>query len=352
MASKIEWTEETWNPFVGCTPVSKGCDNCYAGREASGRLKNLPLYQGIAENGVFNGTVRLAPERLTQPLRWTRPRKVFVNSMSDLFHEGVPDAYIATIYAVMASTPQHTYQILTKRHGRMRALLRDECRCHAAGTHFKSAMEWAATPHNPDYVPGLKSGLFHRMIWPLPNVHLGVSVEDQRAAELRIGALIDTPAAVRWVSAEPLLGGVNLQKWLGSVAYPNTARGHGIGGQTISFGPGIDWVVAGGESGPNARPSHPGWFRSLREQCEIAGVPFLFKQHGEWVDPDMIDTAGMDDVAWNENGLTIWPDGRTSAGVGGTATDGSTTLWRVGKKRAGRVLDGRLHDGYPQAVAA
>jgi protein gp37 len=281
--TKISWTSTTWNPLVGCTPVSEGCDNCYAARVSAGpRLSRLPLYAGLAPGGVFSGEVRLAPDRLAQPLHWKRPRFVFVNSMSDLFHEAVPDEYIARVFAVMAATPQHTYQILTKRHGRMRSLLRDWCRCgggHTPGVHFRSAMSWAATPHNPSYVPGL-TDTYHTAAWPLPNVWIGVSVENQKWADVRIPALTDTPAAVRWLSCEPLLGPVNLG------GLPTYAR--------------IGWVVAGGETQTGARRADPEWFERIQQDCAEAGVPYHFKQTGsvlarEW---GLKSRAGSDPAEW------------------------------------------------------
>jgi len=188
--SSIEWTETTWNPLLGCSRVSPGCDHCYAINTATLRAGNphpkvSGAFAGLTERRDgrldWTGAVNLLPERLVQPLKWRKPRRIFVNSLSDLFHESVPDEYIARVFAVMAATPQHTYQILTKRHGRMRNLLRDECRCgggHAPGVHFRSSMVWAATPHSDSYVPGLpqiSKLLFGGSGWPLPNVWLGVS---------------------------------------------------------------------------------------------------------------------------------------------------------------------------------
>lgn len=202
--SKIEWTNSTWNPTSGCTKVSPGCDHCYA----------ETLTERFHGKGSF-AEVKFHEDRLEAPLRWRKPRRVFVNSMSDLFHDAVPNEFIARVWAVMAATPQHTYQILTKRHGRMRSLIRDECKCpggHQAGIHFRSKMSWAATKLNADYVPGLDSQQVYNARWPLPNVWLGVSVEDQKRADLRIPALLDTPAAVRFLSCEPLIGEVGLEK--------------------------------------------------------------------------------------------------------------------------------------------
>jgi protein gp37 len=323
--TKIEWATDVWNPVTGCTKVSPGCDHCYAETFAE-RWRGTP---GHPYEQGFDLTLRR--ERLTQPLRWRKPRRVFVNSMSDLFHDGISDGYIAKVFAVMALSPQHTFQVLTKRHGRMRSLL--------SSTSFHRLVEHAA-PYYGGNDPDAAQD-YVTTNWPLPNVWLGVSVESQQWADIRIPALLDTPAAVRWLSMEPLLGPVNLARYTGETS--------GLPGDWTRL---MDWVVVGGESGPGARPMHPAWARSLRDQCAEAGVPFFFKQHGEWVYPEFIDTAGEDDVARDENGLTIWPDGRMSGGVTGTAVDGSVTVWRVGKKAAGRVLDGRTWDEYPAVANA
>lgn len=233
----IEWTESTWNPVAGCDKVSPGCDHCYA--------------ETIAH--LFAGTkpfpdwfdVTLHPERLGQPLRWQKPRRVFVNSISDLFHDRVPDEYIARVFAVMALAHRHTFQILTKRHGRMRALL------------SKPTFGHLVAKQGDDYIGCQEDWLLRALLTgtPLPNVWLGVSVEDQRWADIRVPALLETPAAVRCVvlSCEPLLGPVRIDPWLGSV----------------------DWVIVGAESGPRARPMNHDWVRQLCDQCTGAGVPFF-----------------------------------------------------------------------------
>ena len=288
----IEWTGSTWNPTTGCDQVSPGCDHCYALTLAK-RLKGMgsAKYQrdGDPRTSGPGFGITEHPGALDVPLRWRTPRKVFVNSMSDLFHDGVSDGFIARVFAVMAATPQHTYQVLTKRHGRMRSFLRDECRCgagHSPGVHLRSAMEWAATPHSPTYVPGLESGLFHRMAWPLPNVHIGVTVENQRWADIRIPALLDTPAAVRFLSCEPLLGPVDLSGWT------DTPLVCGCSGEPggLTFGccaacmlhkpSGLDWVICGGESGPGARLMDLEWPRTIVTQCQAAEVPVFVKQMG------------------------------------------------------------------------
>jgi protein gp37 len=216
--TNIEWTDATWNPVTGCTEVSAGCDNCYAKTFAE-RWRGVPGHH--FEQGF---DVVLRPERLDEPLHWRKPRRVFVNSMSDLFHDAVPDRFIGEVFTRMGCARQHTFQLLTKRHGRMRSLLR----------------RWSE--HRPR----------------------GGTCPDDDGCSAPVDAippLLETPAAVRWVSAEPLLGPVDLTRWL---AAPG----------------GLSWVVVGGESGPGARPMHPGWARALRDQCGAASVAYLFKQTG------------------------------------------------------------------------
>jgi protein gp37 len=255
--SAIQWTEATWNPVTGCSKVSPGCDHCYAER----------LTERFHGKGSF-AEVKLHPDRLDQPLRWRRPRRVFVNSMSDLFHESVPDDYIAHTFAIMAATPRHTYQVLTKRHGRMRSLL--------SSPKFQEKTEpWRVVGDNVVPDPG----------WPLPNVWLGVSVEDQHWADIRIPTLLDTPAAIRFLSCEPLLGPVDLR----NLRARNGALIDCLAGDVkdprdqavYAACPGsIDWVIIGGESGPGARPMELDWARHLIEQCAAADVACFVKQLG------------------------------------------------------------------------
>lgn len=305
----IEWTDATWNPVTGCDKVSPGCDHCYAETFAE-------RWRGTERHYFENGfDVQLRPDKLALPLRWTKPRKVFVNSMSDLFHDKVPDEYIARVFSVMASAGQHTFQLLTKRHGRMRSLMTSDAFRELV---FKcQALE----------LPGDVMGDY----WPLPNVWLGVSAEDQKRAELRIPFLMDTPAAVRFVSLEPLLARVDLwPSWLHPVMREPSPENHALGrriGKANGVGL-IDWVIVGGESGPGARPMHPDWARSLRDQCVAAGVPLLFKQWGEWT-PNI------------GHRYRDWANLR----------DPHEFVMRVGKKAAGRELDGCTWDQYPEAVA-
>lgn len=243
----IEWTDRTWNPITGCTKVSPGCDNCYAETIAE-RFRGGPAFP----NGF---DVQLREHKLSEPLRWRKPSKVFVNSMSDLFHDSVPADYIIDVFAVMAKAQQHTFQVLTKRHARMRSLLSDS----GFAREMWDRLGIVEYPEVPDEV------------WPLPNVWLGVSTEDQKWADIRIPALLETPAAVRFISAEPLIGPITLSA---------DAIGRYYGGDPREDERGLDWVIVGGESGRGARPMHPDWARSLRDQCTSAGVPFLFKQWG------------------------------------------------------------------------
>lgn len=308
----IEWTDYSWNPVSGCDKVSPGCDHCYAETIAT-RFAGTKAYPDGFK-------VTLKPERMTDPLRkrsW-RGKRVFVNSMSDLFHADVPDEYIAQVFAVMALTPDVTYQVLTKRHGRMRSLLSSEV---FRGLVWRHAASVAAALTL--YADGFR--------WPLPNVWLGVSVEDQKRADLRIPALLDTPAAVRWLSCEPLLGPVDL----------GAAFGTNYGGDPREDETGVDWVVVGGESGTGARPMHPEWARILRDQCEAGGVPFHFKQWGEW-------SADLNTLGWPADGTYVNAQNGSRADEITAMQGGTWTLMgRVGKKVAGRELDGRTWDEWP-----
>ena len=286
--SKIEWTDNSWNPVSGCTKVSPGCDHCYAETFAE-RWRGTPGHH--FEQGF---DVQLWPDRLEIPLHWKRPRRIFVNSMSDLFHESVPDDYIAQVFGVMAATPRHTYQVLTKRHGRLRSLLNNYGWWTGVVVH---AMDYEDQPG------GERRGPVQTQPdgCALLNVHLGVSVEDQKWADIRVPALLDTPAAVRLVSAEPLLGPVDLT-WLGGIdALQRDWCGSAAGG-TGAAHPLLDWVIAGGESGPGARPCDLAWLRSLGRQCAEAEVPFFCKQLGAILGRELgAGRKGGDWDAWPED---------------------------------------------------
>lgn len=309
--SKIQWTDRTWNPVRGCSLVSAGCANCYAMKQAhrfSGRGKP---YEDLTELGPhgprWNGNIMLVPEALEEPLRWKTPARVFVNSMSDLFHEDVPIKFISRVWLTMQLAPQHTFQILTKRPERMLAYMREF-------GHYEGK--------------------------PLPNVWLGVSAENQETADERIPLLLQTPAAVRFVSAEPLLGPVSF-RWAHWEPFNRDRVINHLDGLRR-----LDWVIAGGESGPGARPMHPEWARSIRDQCQAADVPFFFKQWGEWTPGEnVIRRAGMIETA-------TWWDGKWNVGRENLATDAGhrddePDLYRVGKKAAGAMLDGREWRQFP-----
>ena len=302
--SKIQWTDRTWNPVRGCSRVSEGCRNCYAERFAGRFAKpgepfhlyakgptvsRFPLtdpYHNKHASG-WTGKVALVPEKLDEPLRWRKPSRVFVNSMSDLFHEALSSVDIQKVFTVMAYATQHTFQILTKRPEKMQRFLstmdqwleRDHARDFIWPPIILAGDDW------PKKYPGIQRP------WPLPNVHLGVSVEDQATAVERIPLLLKTPAAVRFVSYEPALGPVDFGRWVrdplrNTVNYEDSE----VQAPVPWLAPGIDWLIVGGESGPGARPCDVAWIRSAVRQCREAGVACFVKQVGSF-------------IAWNGCGL-------------------------------------------------
>lgn len=344
----IEWTDATWNPVTGCAKVSQGCKHCYAEREWPRMTKLVPAYAGREFTDV-----RTHADRLDQPLRWKRPRKVFVNSMSDLFHQDVPFEFIDRVFAVMALSKQHVFQVLTKRPDRMREYM------HRLGRSAKILDDAARTLGYTFEFAGK-----YMVTWPLPNIWLGVSVEDQAAADERIPLLLDTPAAVRWISAEPLIGSVDLTDIPNQLGVAEGQRSiNALGGyawecdgpdyvDTCNIGAQIDWVVVGGESGPKARPMHPDWARSLRDQCQAAGVPFIFKQWGEWAPGENCGGSMRKTEATADWFAEKWSFGTmTPRESEELHIDDEPLLYRCGKKRAGRLLDGVQHDGYPKGGA-
>jgi protein gp37 len=262
MTTTIEWTEATWNPTTGCDQVSPGCDHCYALTLAK-RLKGMgsAKYQrdGDPRTSGPGFGITEHPDALDVPLRWRKPRRVFVNSMSDLFHDGISDEFIERVFASMAMARQHTYQVLTKRHGRMRSLLNSPT--------FQRDVRLRVEHHDEVYTRTIAN-------WPLPNVWLGVTVENQKWAGIRIPALLDTPAAVRFLSCEPLLGPLSLYEHLQLKPVYNPEPGIDIGFT------GVEWVICGGESGPGARSMSLSWARTIVTQCQDAGVPVFVKQLG------------------------------------------------------------------------
>jgi len=330
--TKIEWTDATWNPITGCTVHSPGCTNCYAMKLAGTRLKHHWSRQGLTidtkAGPVWNGEVRFNEEWLDQPLRWKRPRMIFVCAHADLFHAGVPNKWIDRIFVKMARCPQHIFQVLTKRSDRMFEYLSQGL--------LASRIAALVMQEDPDFD-------FRNFAWPLRNVWPGVSVEDQERANQRVPDLIATPAWVRWVSAEPLLGPIDFtristMRWRGAeVLDALTGQLSGMFGDPCHYSVGgLDWIVAGGESGENARACHPEWAIGLRDQCTTADVPFLWKQWGEWKPfVSMGDTGTFVDASGEYSGARLhhFPDGHELA--------------KVGKKAAGRLLDGVEHNGFP-----
>lgn len=328
--TKIEWTDATWNPITGCSVVSPGCTNCYAMKLAGTRLKHHPTRAGLTSDSkagpVWNGQVRFNEGMLLDPLRWKRPRMIFVCAHGDLFAEGVPEQWIDQVFAVMAQAQQHTFQVLTKRPERMRFYLIERFGPYRVQEEAVRLLRGNAEP---------------RPRWPLPNVWLGVSVEDQKRADERIPILLETPAAIRWISAEPLLGMLDVRRHI-EMAHLDSELG--------LSNPGIDWIVVGGESGPGARPMHPDWARSLRDQSAAADVPFLFKQWGEYL--PAID-RDRDDPDWRRDYSHTYADDQPDMAWlnidGGCGFHGARfhVMQRVGKRVAGRLLDGVEHNAFP-----
>ena len=301
--SKISWTESTWNPVVGCTKVSPGCDNCYAERMANrlammktrglANQKMLDKYGSVvnwfAEDTMrargWNGKTFCDEKALEKPLHWKNPRKIFVSSMGDLFHESVPFEYLNKMFAVMAMCPQQTFQVLTKRPERMREISKK----------WWSREGWAS----------------YKNLW------FGITAENQEWWNKRKEVFFSIPAAVHFVSNEPMLS---------AIRYTDDELRQ------------LSWIIVGGESGPGARPMHPDWARGVRDQCEAAGVPFFFKQWGKHLPESQYES--MDENTWRSiDGDGIEPE---LCGLGNLKT------WRVGKKKSGRLLDGREHSEYPK----
>lgn len=356
--TKIEWTDETWNPVTGCSRVSSGCDRCYAMLQArrfdgqgvgyDGTTRRVT--RGDTEKTDWTGVVHTHEDRLGQPLRWRKPRRVFVCSMSDLFHPSVPFGFIDRVFATMALAKDHTFQILTKRPDRMREYLtRVDDSGYATPSRVAYAMVGMATCPDSFTMEGHDDdvGRYH-CAWPLPNVWLGTSAENQTTADERIPELVQCPAAVRFLSAEPLLGPVDVSEHLGD----------------------LDWVIVGGESKHGARPMHPDWVRALRDQCEAAGVAFFFKQWGAYGprgshrnDKDTVLVAQDGEVRTEDDDVPNPPRrGKWSHRLGEFSHDEwkrreygdkktAACMVKRSKKKNGRTLDGRTHDAFPDTDA-
>lgn len=392
--TKIEWTKNkdgtpgvTWNPITGCSKISPGCQNCYAERMS----KRLAGRCGYPVDNPFNVTVH--PDKFIEPLKWRKPRRAFVCSMGDLFHQDVKDDWILAVFVAMGLTyehtgemeevspghhvgiykPKHTFMILTKRPERMKEFITRLKSNEPDEEWEKKADHFATLLASGIGAPLPGNAIFEFSKWVadgMPGLWLGVTAENQEQADKRMPILLQTPAAVRFVSVEPILGPVDITKFLPRKAptgYRLLSRYYGPNGfdstgtqPEISMMMGLDWVICGGETGPGARPMHPDWVRSLRDQCQAAGVPFFFKQWGEFREVCRYES-------WPKYADHVGPTARVIGSVeSGRAAllnaDGSdlvnggpdnkvypiSHLERHGKKKAGRILDGRTWEEFPR----
>ncbi len=334
---------ETWNPTTGCTKESAACKHCYAKRDWPRLAGNQAT---VYANREFSD-IQCHPERLEVPFRWTKVRTVFVNSMSDLFHQEIPDSFIDEVFAVMGTAGlrhgiQHRFLVLTKRAARMRDYLLEARDRIESIWRRRYRAQMGVEPPLP-------------MPWPLPNVGLGVTAENQATAEERVPLLLDCQGAMHFVSCEPLLGAVSLTRLAASGAKRwDALRGEHHVLRSIRPTAKLDWVIVGGESGPNARPMHPNWVNNLKSEIEQAGVPFFFKQWGEWFPRSIGDlmTDGNAASDWDPE-ATKWPCVRlTESGGNGrdlAEVDGGEDRYmqRVGRKLAGERLRGEEHRDRP-----
>ena len=310
--SKIEWCDHTFNPWVGCTKVSPACDNCYAEGWAN-RTGQSQLWQGERR--------RTSAANWQQPLKWNRQAeregrrfRVFCASLADVFDNQVPDEWRVDLWTLIRDTPHLDWLLLTKRPQNIARML-----------------------------PGPAAGYdatISRLLWNegWPNVWLGTTAENQEQLAIRAWHLSQVPAAVRFLSCEPLLSALDFNaenRWGTGWNVLTGGIRHATSGPKVTGG--IHWVIAGGESGPGARPMHPAWARGLRDQCAKAGVAFHFKQHGDWIEEEhALNAVGDDDRRLRH------------PSAGSVIVVGNTTFFRIGKKSAGRLLDGREHNEFPR----
>lgn len=372
-ATKIEWASVTWNPTTGCSHVSVGCDRCYAERFAT-RLRGR---SGYPRDDSFS--VVLHPERMNMPSRWKKPRRVFVDSMGDLFHPEVPDGFIMWVWWVMVHNPQHIYMILTKRPKRMldwfarwtdlggkNGFMQDpvlargpdairESHKNGRALLFADMLDlWGQPPEGAAYP--IYDWMERVVTWPdaLPNVWLGVTAENQATADERIPLLCDSPADMRFVSCEPLLGPINIGRWLTHA--PHVPRCtcfqcHRFLLDPVNCGL-LDWVIAGGENGHGARPCHPGWVRSLRDACKNNNdTPFLFKGWGAWAPGEAVGNSCYGYASGDGKvGFTAGREPKRYSFDSDDRYSGRVCAWHVGKKKSGRFLDGNIHHRFPDKL--
>lgn len=331
----IEWTcgddgspGATWNVADGCTRMSEGCEHCYIERQPPFRIE----HRRFDGTGIGSTTgVRLHPQRLAFPLSWAKPMRIFVCSLADLFHKDIPDEYIAKVWAVMALAPRHTFIVLTKRHDRMRSLIGSP---RFSGLVYLAINSMVATGGGQyriadQTIMAALDGFARGNFMVLPNVWLMVTAENEKWLRSRGDALRQTPAAVRGLSVEPLLEPIHDADLYG-----------------------FDWMIVGGESGPDSRPMHPDWARSLRDQCQAAGVAFWFKQWGDWVPESLLLHRDKAPAALLSTAGRFRPLVHGKPEQAPLEPEGDITIRRVGKKTAGHVLDGRIWDQFPRPSSA
>lgn len=366
--TKIEWTNESWNPIIGCDKISPGCKECYAEKMA-GRLSNIgstSYYINVVkhemqsdnpnfiEKGLpkWNGKTHFVKSALTKPLHWAKPQMIFVCSMGDLFHESVDIFTVAKIFAIMFLAKQHTFQVLTKRPERAKMYLRDKA-------FLDIYWKYCNQLHN-EFIKPLESELYNfselMHEWPLSNVWFGTSTENQEQAEKRIPILLQIPAAIRFVSCEPLLGPIDL----GDIAYNDIGGESHINSLYCDIpneddeqfnGATLDWVIAGGESGPKAKPMHPNWIYSLLDQCTASKTPFFFKQWGEWKDGSNYPKKN-NIIVLNNGEYSNWDNDEWKKLSKKYSSDqwnklDAKVMSRVGKKKAGCLLDEKEYKQFP-----
>ncbi len=334
MSTKIEWCTETWNPIIGCRKLSPGCDNCFALRMAK-RLASIGIegYENVVFGNYWSGKQYFNDVTILKPLSWRKPRMIFITSMGDIFHLS-NNQWIDKVMAIVALSPMHTFLVLTKRSRCLHAYF-DRPKDLLIQKWEDAIYEMGLCDKNDD--PDAPACYLHNRLqdeWPMKNLWLGVTAENQDRADERVPFLLATPAARRFVSVEPMLGSVDL---VNVYEPPRPAATPPAGGENtnlkqLGF---IDWVICGGESGPGARPMHPDWVRFLQSECHCAGVPFFFKQWGEWLPSYNIGERLEEFKFKNLPREHVFEDG--------------IHTYRVGKKAAGAHLDGKEYKEYPKS---
>lgn len=358
----IEWTDATWQILTGCSVLSAGCKHCYAMRLAGSRLQHHPSREGLTiqtkAGPVWNGKVRFNEQWLDQPLRWRRPRTIFVCAHSDIFHEAVADATLHRIWAVMALAGHHTMQVLTKRSERMveftRAIADDPAPVIDLLDQLKPSSLWNGSAYTA------RQSL--EVAGRLPNVWMGVSTEDQQNANQRVPDLLRAAVAHRFVSAEPLLGPIRFDH-IETMAFRGAEGVNALTGELEGFlgdpvghiNNRIDWIITGGESGPDARPMHPHWPQHIQLQCERYGTMFMHKQNGAWGEVETDPEQWKEKPATNlrRGRITMYPSGEYKGrGFFPVHARGVVQLDRMSKKQSGRLLNGVLYNDMPQKEVA